>query len=847
MLKQKVKESFEKYPDLRVLFLFDQNGDHLLEANSWDDNSIVLIKVERNYFSVKYQIEYELKNKKVFLYFNYPKPDESESKLFGLMDLLVANRELYIDDVEEFIQEYGLKPYQRDTVKRYITYLKVKKNQKTLSKILKPDTFEEKDLKIGLISCFLKSSSIDGETVVLIKIFLLLLSNQEEFDTFTSKIKEIDAESILCRYLYDYFEIETPAITKDKLLLCLRTLKYNMIIQNIDHILPTDNYSKLKIHKANKIHLLNSLYHDWLNEPKLSESIEEVLNSLVFDVNEDDILKVYGIDTDYGLFTEKLAITYLAEFSDIIEINPDKAEKYLKEVVLKIPNHLKSIKIVIELLRQCASIYKVINSVTNYILDNPKDYIEEYITQYQYVDYSYRKALLLIDELRIHELPPKLNIEGVVTRIHSAYEEYIKELNTEWLKCIKDHEYEFNNIPVQKQYKFYDSYVKGTDQKIAVIISDGLRYEAGKELLDKLHTDPKHQAEIGYMLTSLPSYTKLGMANLLPSKEISFNDDLVVIDGQSTEGIGNREAILQKYDPDSRAIQYEKLVGLPQEEARELFKSKIVYIYHNVIDAIGDDKKSEKQTIHAVERAIAELTPLIKKIHSSYNVANIIVTADHGFLYNPIELPESMYEALPDKNAFINHNRFSIVAKPIQTNSYIFDLSKASKIKTDYKITIPKAINRYKRQGHGVLYVHGGASLQEMIVPVIESTRKREDVVEKVQFKLLNKEFKIVSSAIKLKFIQEKAVGKEYTSISLICGLFTDTDELLSSEVRVVLDSKSELPTQRTKELILNLLAKAKTTSIIYLKIFDEEKDPNKLNPLIKEMVLNQTLIQSEF
>ncbi len=386
-----------------------------------------------------------------------------------------------------------------------------------------------------------------------------------------------------------------------------------------------------------------------------------------------------------------------------------------------------------------------------------------------------------------------------------------------------------------------------SDQKITVIISDGLRYEAAKELMDVLHNDPKHQASIEYMLSGLPSNTKQGMANLLPNKEIQFINDLFLVDNLSTEGIDNREKILHCYNSDSKAIQFDKLNQLTQEEARDLFKSKIVYIYHNKIDAAGDDRKTEKQTVDAVEKTISELAPIIKKIHSSYNVSKIFVTSDHGFLYNPVDLPESMYESLPDKNAVVNHNRFSILKNKIKTDSYIFELSKASSVKSDYQITIPKAINRYKRQGHGALYVHGGASLQEMIIPVIESSRKREDVFEKVTFQLINKELKIVSRTIKLKFIQERPVSKDYKEINLLCGIYGDGDELLSNEVGITLDSTSELPTQRMKEAIINLISKSTSSTIFYLKIFDKDKDPNKLNPVMKEKVINQTLIQSEF
>jgi hypothetical protein len=340
----------------------------------------------------------------------------------------------------------------------------------------------------------------------------------------------------------------------------------------------------------------------------------------------------------------------------------------------------------------------------------------------------------------------------------------------------------------------------------------------------------------------------MGMSALLPHSELQLNEEFISINNISTEGLENREKILQAAEKDSRVVSFDKLQDMSQEESRELFKSKIVYIYHNVIDATGDDRKTETRTFEEVERAIKELAPMIKKIHSSFNVSKIFITADHGFLFNSNNLAESMYETLPDnKNAVWNHNRFSVLKKEIKTDSYIFELSKASNTKTDYKITIPKAINRYKRQGHGVHYVHGGASLQEMIVPLIESSRKREEITEKVTFKLVGKDLKVVSGAIKIKLIQDKPISSQYKSINIVCALYKDSDELVSNEVDLVLDSTSDLPTERVKEIILNLNVKFGSESFYNLKIFDKQKDPNKLNPIVNEKVINQTLIQSDF
>ena len=112
---------------------------------------------------------------------------------------------------------------------------------------------------------------------------------------------------------------------------------------------------------------------------------------------------------------------------------------------------------------------------------------------------------------------------------------------------------------------------------------------------------------------------------------------------------------------------------------------------------------------------------------------------------------------------------------------------------------------------------------------------------------MLNRNLKIVSGAIKIKLLQDKAVCGEYKPILLSCGLYKDTDDIVSNEVALTLDLTSDLPTERVKEIILNLSGKAGSESFFYLKIFDKQKDPNKLNPLVNEKVINQTLIQSDF
>ena len=140
--------------------------------------------------------------------------------------------------------------------------------------------------------------------------------------------------------------------------------------------------------------------------------------------------------------------------------------------------------------------------------------------------------------------------------------------------------------------------------------------------------------------TMLPSITALGMAALLPHRELTLGvrgKDQVVVetDGQSTAGIDARRTILE--GTDGRAFTYEELKQDTIKVMRSKFKgTSAVYIYHDVIDATGDHAASESGTPDAVNRAIDELSALVSKLISA-DITRILVTADHGFLFQDSE------------------------------------------------------------------------------------------------------------------------------------------------------------------------------------------------------------------
>ena len=99
-----------------------------------------------------------------------------------------------------------------------------------------------------------------------------------------------------------------------------------------------------------------------------------------------------------------------------------------------------------------------------------------------------------------------------------------------------------------------------------------------------------------------------------------------MIDGISTQGTENREKILKLVKPESVAITYDSLISMSKPQMKEkLDGMKLIYIYHNSIDARGDNAGTEKEVFEATEKCFKELSQLIKTLKNNISAINIII------------------------------------------------------------------------------------------------------------------------------------------------------------------------------------------------------------------------------
>jgi len=845
MFKEKVQQQFDKYPDLHILFYFDQEGIYEAEIDELVLSGVRIVKYTHNAFNMKVKLNGEWLNDKVFLYFKQKPPRDTEDfKEFALLDLLVANKELMLDNVAEFMEEYHIQLYQRSLVSKYMKELQFISIRKLLEPILVPGKFEVKALIRGLFSSFVKLTEIEQWDTIIAKLLTYASEERaEDFKRFKKKVIDNNLTEVLQNQLGTYFGPLDFELTQEELLQLLLKLKYNAILQQLGKPHENDPYAALKISDSRTLSAMNTLLETGLNNDKIKNEFQKALNVLTHQVSEDRLLEIYGPDADYSYLPETLLWSLLRYQAHNVGVQPEQTLKGLERIGLQsaVSEYFKP---VLNFYTYLADMLMQLNGTISYIFDKPADYLNAYTQEYYRIDQSYRKAVLAYHNIDSTELPHGFTLENSKALLEHHYEAFNQSLNREWLKCMNEFNFDYKSIPVPKQYDFFKNEISSVDQKVAVIISDALRYEVGESLLNELHADSKNKADIRYMLASIPSKTNIGMSNLLPGKERELQGSDIRIEGLSSTGTENRAKILQLTEKSAVTTTLTAIKTNKEAKNRELFKNKVVYIYHDIIDSVGDKRSSEHRTFEAVEDAINEIKVEVKKLHSSYNVSRVLITADHGFIYNDKIIQEKDKEDSPGNDAIVSHNRFEILQESIDNKfGYCFPLSRTTPFKESYFVLIPSSVNRYKKQGVGHQFVHGGGSLQEVIVPLIESSRKRVEITNKVNPVLVTTVLKIVSNVLRIQLLQEKKVSRFEKEREIVVGIYKG-NEIVSNQYALSLNSISELPTERSFRFNLNLLGSAGLENVLKLKVFDKT---DMLNPLIEENVINQTLIESDF
>lgn len=399
---------------------------------------------------------------------------------------------------------------------------------------------------------------------------------------------------------------------------------------------------------------------------------------------------------------------------------------------------------------------------------------------------------------------------------------YLKKLTDCWTNAISDHLSTLGYVSeIAKQQDFYPRYVKplaGKNTRAFVIISDALRYEVAAELCDTIIRTTKGTAKLDAVQAIFPSITKFGMANLLPGKKISVTENMkVLVDHRHTRSTSDREKILCANNPNSVAVQYNDILNMNRANRRSLVSGKeVVYIYHNTIDTTGDKAATEKKVFEACEEAIQELSNILRIVVNDMQGTDVFITADHGFLYtySPLAESDKISRSTFTGNVYEVGRRYAIT-DPATTAEYLMPVLLEGKIGgMAVKGYTPQDSIRIKIDGGGENYVHGGVSLQEMVVPVIafknlRTKSKKYVKVSNAELKLLSESRKVSNLLFSLDFFQRQPVGNKIQPCTYALYMTDDAGVLISDRQTVIADRTSTNASERVFRVRFSLKAGA--------------------------------------
>ena len=848
MVQERIYNYFERNPQLHVLFIFDKLNINFteLELVEWKDNYIYKV-FDGAWFNLKYAIENTWKDKKVVLLFTdgtYPHTEEQMLK-FPLLDMLKANMEFKEDDYESFMQQYNLPEKFRLFIKNNISEMQSTKISTMLVGHLTPETFSEDLVCRAFISSYLgEKRLLDWEPIIVRMLVLGMQSEEKKRNDFFHRLtKNLDAKKAVDAKLKRLFDRTYNANSEQKMKEVAECLKYNSITQLLD-VAQGDNYKQYKIKNPMMLEGQNKVYEYGLQSRQWSEKFSQAMVELGKDIKEEEIISVYGIDAQYNYMPEALCWPILKEVLEKkLMTEPDEVNDRMRNLALKFSAQ-SDIQVVIKFIEQVALYYEKVKTVGTMKLNSPEEYVQKYIDKdngLYLADMFYRHSLEAYHDLITKQNPIEQAINDAKNQLDQEYAKLANVLNLEWLTCVMEREDLFDSLSIGKQEDFFNK-ESNINTKQVVIISDALRYEVAAELMQELAKE-KHIATLVPYKAMLPTETKYCKTALLPHRTLELQGTEMIVDGQVLVTTEQRTAHLARYKEGAVCVKYDVVMNGDQTSNRELFKHPLVYIFHDVIDE-NSHPQNPFEIIRSCRTAINQLSALVKRLHATMNVANVVITADHGFIYNDIHFEEkdkhSINEACIEKKT-----RYYFADNMMQAEGVVkMPLNKVSDITVSKPVyvAVPIGTNRLAAPG-GYSFAHGGASLQEMIIPVIRSRERQTDKTEKVGISLMNHNLNMVSSRLKFHLIQSEAVSMTVMERKVVCQVFNG-DEPVTAEKELLLNSADSANlNNRVFEVTLNL-NKSVTSSVLQLRIYDVD---DRLNPLIKETVKNNTMIEQDF
>ena len=767
----------------KLVFWYDNNAEFEENIESVElENAKVYILKEHNQFATKRFLEREDTTTNYLIYAPFPKPDVSENHL---EDTMLYSKRFFADRASLLSVDLGIEEKYKPIIEKHIKFFASKERTQRFYD-LEIENFNEENILVGLLSAICKTRTCSFEEVLRV----MITDGELEDNKFLAEIEKYDLLESFWKLCEQQFGYTDPKPTMEKLIV---TMFVTATARQLGCDVP-QGWKSFGSYKSGNIiafldNLMNSvLYSDRYDE--LSKHVSDGLNAMMaFSGMQPEAL----VDVDTFIAADQILVKWILERLTAEDTGAKLDRLTIPELCEK-RGKMHFGNRTAKTYQRLMSAYYLIQAANYTCPDGFKKIIKQYRENDYRIDQEYRNFYTCFDSLEDTGA-----FEGLRTLVENIYtNEFLAEIMPKWNEGIQE-EQAFQEIPLQRN--FYSRNIRSAKERTVVIISDAMRYEVGQELYRRMTDDPKCTAKLDVQISVLPSYTRLGMASLLPHNTLTMTDDFrVLADDVLCNDLAGRQTVLQKHQQNGICVQFDDIKGLKKNELRDIFTGKqVVYVYHNQIDARGDKATTEDEVFVACEEAIQEIMDLIRKISTNANTYHFLVTSDHGFIYKRDKLSESdKIGGISDKKAFINR-RFIVAQEPV-IDEGVQNISMGRILDNDDEkvVSFPVSSNVFKVAGGGQNFVHGGSSPQEMLVPVLEIKMERGHMeTSPAQIALVSIVQKITNLITTMDFIQSDAVSDTVKKTTYKMYFISEDNEKISNENTYIADSRDPDPQKR--------------------------------------------------
>lgn len=792
LLKERIEDELHKKNKPRaIIFWYDEQGEYSVEdlEAAFAEQPIHIRQLTRNnFFKLKLEIELEKKKDSFLLYADFAKLAMEDN---FLLDMEFYGTEFKADTNALLAEQLQVSDaILRPLIKKYGEFFKSAERKNKLKKVVPPNA-SERDIEYAMLAVLTGAPIANMEEITR---HLLLRGLQEETNEVYKAISKRFSTNRMWELLSEYFGLHSNGLT-------LQYLMEHVLYAHFQRHAQFEEQSLQKKYETTRGNVCALFIDDWHHT---KETEVEVLETYMKEIEQKlsivDVLHERPIEqfADVSTFpvidsllVNKLTTELLHQTSNF-DAWKDILHKRLKMHWAKRNERIQRL---LSVLLDAVDLTKYKMFVKQY--DTREPLYVQYTSELYLIDQAYRRFMTGYMQLENKEM-----LENLAEQLTNWYE------NKYLLKIAQETNYlletaEVGKLP--KQAKFYKEVVQPILDKestrVFVIISDAVRYEVGAELASRLNSRSNGVASISPLVANMPTYTQLGMASLLPHKVLTITENgTVLADGQPTNGLANRIKILQAAHPEAIAYRLTDLLDWSRATAEENLKGKrLVYLYHDVIDAAGDSAKSERDTYTAAERAIKELLLAVDRL-SKWQAKRIFITADHGFLYQYPKI-ENDIKVVSVKGEIIDSNRRFAVGHDLLIDDGAVNVPDSFTTLESVEKVIAKGVNRFIGGG-GLQFVHGGATPQEAIVPLIDYRRTSQAIPVDISVAMPKRV--ITGFRIQVPMYQEKSISQEYMARAIRAAFYLN-GERISNEVEWTFNMIGENH-ERTEQLTFNLV-----------------------------------------